>query len=160
VAEVAIEVGMEAPDFALKGTDGEPVRLSDFRGRKNVVLVFYPGAFSGVCTRQLTRIGEHEARYAGDDAQVVGVSTDSHHANRAFAESLGLESTILLSDVEPKGEVARRYGVYSGPPYGTSLRVTFVIDKRGVVRAVAVPGSPLEIPDEEASFAALAACAA
>ena len=83
---MAIEVGQEAPDFTLKDTENRDVTLSSFRGDKNVVLVFYPFAFSSVCTRQLTEIGEHEGRYAEGDAQVIGVSVDSRYAQRRFAE--------------------------------------------------------------------------
>lgn len=153
---MAVEVGQEAPDFTLKDGDGEQVTLSSFRGKDNVVLVFYPAAFSGVCTKQLTHIGENESRYAGEDAQVIGVSTDNFFTSKAFGESIGLERTILLSDFEPKGEVARSYGVYS-PDYGTSGRATFVIDTAGVVREATVMENPLETPDEEGSFSALAA---
>lgn len=153
---MAIEVGQEAPDFTLKGPDGEPITLSSYRGRSNVVLMFYPLAFSGVCTRQFTAVGTHEGRYADEGAQVLGVSVDSHHVQRTFAQSLGLDSTLLLADFEPKGEVARAYGVYRDQA-GHSGRATFVIDKEGIVRQaeVALPG---EMPDEGAALAALAVC--
>jgi peroxiredoxin (alkyl hydroperoxide reductase subunit C) len=90
-----IEVGQEAPDFSLKNPANEEVALSSFRGRKNAVLVFSPLAFSSVCTRQLTQIGEHEARYAGEDAQVVGVSVDSRYVQGRFARELGLRPTRM-----------------------------------------------------------------
>ena len=152
-----IEVGQEAPDFTLKDAANEDVALSSFRGRKNVVLVFYPLAFSSVCTRQLTEIGGHEARYADEDAQVVGVSVDSRYVQGRFAQELGLRDTILLADFEPKGAVSRAYGVYLGGP-GFSGRATFVIDKAGIVRGVALTDAPSEMPDEEGYFRALAAC--
>ena len=152
---MAVEVGQQAPDFTLKNGANENVSLSDFRGR-NVVLVFYPLAFSTVCTVQLTAIGGHESRYAEQNAQVIGISIDSRHAQRVFAEQLGLEDTILLADFEPKGEVARRYGVYFEGP-GFSKRATFVIDRDGVVRSAAV-NDPGEIPDEEEYFRTLAVC--
>src|SRR4051794_20152854 len=106
-APMPIEVGQEATDFTLKDGEGEKVALSSFRGDKNVVLVFYPQAFSSVCTRQLTAIGEHEQRYAGEDAQVIGVSVDSRYVQRRFADELGLRDTIMLADFEPKGAVAK-----------------------------------------------------
>jgi peroxiredoxin (alkyl hydroperoxide reductase subunit C) len=152
-----VDVGQEAPDFTLKNAENEDVSLSSFRGDKNVVLVFYPLAFSSVCTRQLTQVGEHEARYAESDAQVIGVSVDSRHAQRRFAEDLGLGDTILLADFEPKGAVSRSYGVYLEGP-GFSGRATFVIDKAGVVRGVSLTDTPAELPDEEDYFRALAAC--
>lgn len=153
---MAIEVGHEAPDFTLKGPGGEPVTLSSFRGDKNVVLMFYPLAFSGICTKQLTKVGANESRYAAEDAQLIGVSVDSHHAQTAFAKSLGLDETVLLADFEPKGVVARAYGVYLDDR-GFSARATFVIDKQGIVRRAEV-NQPPDIPDEAAALAALATC--
>jgi peroxiredoxin (alkyl hydroperoxide reductase subunit C) len=154
---MAVEIGSEAPDFTLKDERGEPVTLSSFRGVRNVVLVFYPLAFSGVCTTQLRAVGGNATRYADADAHVLGVSVDSHHALKAFGESLALTDTTLLADFEPKGEVARRYGVYLDNR-GFSNRATFVIDRDGIVRAAEVMQSTRDIPDEEALFAALAAC--
>lgn len=153
---MAIEVGQEAPDFTLKGPGGEEVTLSSYRGTQNVVLVFFPLAFSGVCTTQLTDIGAHESQYADADAQVLGISVDSHHANTAFAKSLGLKDTILLADFQPRGAVAQAYGVYLDGP-GISTRASFVIDKDGIVRHADVQ-SPPTIPDEDGYFAALTAC--
>ena len=152
-----IEVGQEAPDFTLKDAGNEDVALSSFRGRKNVVLVFYPLAFSSNCTRQLTDIGEHEARYADDEAQVIGVSVDSRYVQGRFARDLGLRDTILLADFEPKGAVSRRYGVYLDER-GYSGRATFVVDRAGVVRSASLTDTPSEIPDEEEYFRALAVC--
>jgi peroxiredoxin len=152
-----IEMGQEAPDFTLKDAANEDVALSSFRGRRNVVLVFYPLAFSSVCTRQLSEIGEHEARYADEDAQVVGVSVDSRYVQGRFSHELGLRDTILLADFEPKGAVSRAYGVYLDER-GYSGRASFVIDKAGVVRSASITDVPSEIPDEEDYFRALAAC--
>lgn len=151
-----IEVGQEAPDFTLTDEAGKRVTLSSFRGERHVVLVFFPQAFSGVCTRQLTQIGGNESRFAGQGAQVIGISVDHHFAQGAFAQTLGLGDTRLLADFHPKGEVARRYGVYSDA-YGVAKRATFVIDKQGVVRS-AVLSEPLEVPDEETYFRALSTC--
>ncbi len=153
---MAIEVGQEAPDFTLKGPDGEPVTLSSFRGEKNVVLVFFPLAFSGVCTTQLTNIGSNNSQYADADAKVLGVSVDHFYAQRAFGDSLGLTDATLLADFEPKGEVAKAYGMYLDGA-GHSGRGTFIIDKTGVVRHTDIT-PPLEIPDEDAYFAALSIC--
>ena len=153
-----VEVGQQAPGFTLKSGDNEDVSLKDFKERKNVVLVFFPAAFSSFCTDQLTAVGANEARYASERAQVIGISVDNRHANKAFAQQLGLTDTILLSDFEPKGAVAREYGVYLEGP-GLSGRATFVIDKAGVVQYRALTDAPTEIPDEEAYFSAgLAAC--
>jgi mycoredoxin-dependent peroxiredoxin len=152
-----LEVGQEAPDFTLKDPANEDVTLSSFRGKKNVVLVFFPLAFSGVCTKQLTQINQHGDRYAEGDAQVLGVSVDSRYAQGAFAKELGLTDTILLADFEPKGEVSRAYGMYNADR-GFSARGTFVIDKHGVVQGVSLPDGPGEMPDEEEYFRTLAVC--
>jgi peroxiredoxin len=154
---VAVEVGQEAPDFTLRDQRGEPRSLSSLLEDGSVVLVFYPLAFSGTCTRQLTAIGGNLARYAGEDGRVVGISVDSHHAQRAFAESLGLDGAVMLADFEPKGEVARRYGVYLDER-GYSNRASFVIDRDRVVRAAEVMAVTRDIPDEEALIAALSTC--
>lgn len=153
---MAVEVGQEAPDFTLKNQAGEEVSLSSFRGDKNVVLMFYPLAFSGGCTKQFTSLGAHEGRYADEQAQVLGVSVDSFHTQAAFARSLGLDATMMLADFEPKGAVARNYGVYNDER-GHSRRAIFVIDKQGIVqRAEVVP--PPEVPDEDAVIASLDSC--
>lgn len=153
---MAINVGDEAPDFSLKGPDGELVSLSSFRGSKNVVIVFFPMAFSGICTKQLTDIGSHEAQYAGSDAQVIGISVDSHHVQGAFTRTLGLRNAILLSDYQPRGAVAQLYGVFL-EEQGFAARASFVVDREGIVRHADVR-IPKEIPDEAAYFTALAAC--
>ncbi len=154
---MAIAVGQEAPDFTLPGRGGDPVSLADYRGKKNVVLVFYPLAFSGVCTKQLTAIGGNESEYAGKDAQVIGISVDSHFSQSAFADSIGLKDTIFAADFEPKGEVSRAYGVYLDGK-GISTRATFVIDKNGVVQHADVKDVPTDVPDEAETLAALANC--
>lgn len=154
---MAVEVGQQAPDFTLKNGANDDVSLADFRGR-NVVLVFYPAAFSGGCTAQFTGIGANERRYADAGAQVIGVSVDGRNTQRVFAEQLGLTDTILLADFEPKGAVSRLYGVYFEGA-GISKRATFVIDHEGVVRGVVVT-EPGAAHDEEEYFSALATCAA
>lgn len=156
---MAIEVGAEAPDFTLQDPAGTPVTLSSFRGRSNVVLIFYPGAFSEFCTAQFRDIAAIEQRYGLEGgAQVIGVSVDSRYSQGRFAQDLGLTETLLLADFFPKGEVARAYGVFS-PDYDTAGRATFVIDRAGVVRGRMLTETPLTIPDQDEYFATLAACA-
>ncbi|MGD9695741.1 MAG: redoxin domain-containing protein [Thermoleophilia bacterium] len=155
---MAIDVGREAPDFTLKDPDNEDVSLSSFRGERNVVLAFFPAAFSGVCTSQFTRFGEEEARYAGEGAQIIGVSVDNRHSLRAWGESLGLgDGVLLLSDFEPKGAVAKAYGVYRDD-FGFAGRATFVIDTNGIVRSAQVTSTPADQPDEDEYFRALSVC--
>src|SRR4029078_53531 len=96
-ATESLEVGRVAPDFKLRGPGGQPVTLSEYRGKKNVVLVFYPLAFSPVCSNQLPALSHALAAFAALDAVVYGISVDSHHANTAFAKQLRI-SFPLLSD--------------------------------------------------------------
>jgi len=129
---MTVEVGGVAPDFELKDQHGTPVKLSDFRGRKDVVLVFYPLAFSGVCTGELCAIRDELPTLGGDDVQVLAVSVDSVFAHRAWAEQEKYQFP-LLSDFWPHGEVAQAYGVFDDTR-GLARRGTFIIDKQGVVR--------------------------
>lgn len=154
---MAVAIGDVAPDFTLKNTLGDDVSLSDFAGKKNVVLVFFPFAFSGVCTDQFTAINANADRYGADDAQVIGISVDSRWSQGAFAERLGLTDTILLADFEPKGATARAYGTYLDE-LGFSGRATFVIDKQSIVRGVELTDNPGQMPNEERYFQALATC--
>ncbi len=129
---MAVEVGQEAPDFELRDQHGKPVRLSSFRGAKNVVLVFYPLAFSGVCSGELSALRDDFPESARDDVELLTVSVDSTYAHRAWADREGFEFG-LLSDFWPHGEVAKSYGVFD-EERGIAVRGTFIIDKDGVVR--------------------------
>ncbi|WP_217142604.1 peroxiredoxin [Streptomyces sp. AC627_RSS907] len=137
---MTIQVGDTAPDFALKDNHGATVRLSDFRGRKNVVLLFYPFAFTGVCTGELCEVRDNLPQFADRDTQVLAVSNDSIHTLRVFAEQEGLEYP-LLSDFWPHGNVSRAYGVFDEDK-GCAVRGTFIIDQEGVVRWTVVNGLP------------------
>ena len=105
-----LKVGDRAPDFQLKGSGKTEFRLSDYRGKKNVVLAFFPAAFSPVCSQQMPRIQAQRPDFDASDAVVVGVSVDNTWALDAFAQQLGLEFPIL-SDFYPHGAVAETYGV-------------------------------------------------
>ena len=129
---MAVEVGQEAPDFELKNQDGKPVRLSSFRGNKNVVLVFYPLAFSRVCSGELCALRDDFPEVNRDDVELLTVSVDSRYAHRAWAEKEHF-GFALLSDFWPHGAVSRLYGVFDENA-GSSERGTFIIDKSGVVR--------------------------
>ena len=130
---MTIPVGAQAPDFELKDNHGAPVRLSDFRGQKNVVLLFYPFAFTGVCTGELSEIRDRLEQFAERDAEVLAVSNDSIHTLRVFGEQEDLPFP-RLSDFWPHGDVSRAYGVFDEDK-GCAVRGTFVIDRQGVVRA-------------------------
>lgn len=139
-----IEVGTKAPDFELKDQHGQTVRLSDFRGpaenAKNVVLLFYPFAFTGVCTGELCALRDELPQFVNDEVQLLAVSNDSPFSLRVFAEQEGLEYP-LLSDFWPHGEASRAYGVFDEEK-GCAVRGTFIIDKEGVVRWKIVNGLP------------------
>jgi peroxiredoxin len=137
---MAIQVGEKAPDFELKDNHGRTVKLSDFRGDKNVVVLFYPFAFTGVCTGELCEVRDNLPKFADRDTAVLAVSNDSIHTLRVFAEQEGLEYP-LLSDFWPHGEVSRAYGVFDEDK-GCAVRGTFVIDKEGVVRWTVVNALP------------------
>ncbi|WP_318211005.1 MULTISPECIES: peroxiredoxin [unclassified Streptomyces] len=137
---MAIEVGTEAPEFALKDNHGRTVRLSDFRGEKNVVLLFYPFAFTGVCAGELGELRDNLPTFVNDDTQLLAVSNDSIHTLRVFAEQESLEYP-LLSDFWKHGEASRAYGVFDEEK-GCAVRGTFIIDKEGVVRWTVVNALP------------------
>jgi peroxiredoxin len=128
----AIAVGSEAPDFELRDHNAQSHRLSSYRGDRNVVLVFYPFAFTGVCTGEMCAIRDDVSSLQNDDTQVFAISCDTVASLRVFAEKEGL-SYPLLSDFWPHGEVAKAYGVFN-ETLGAADRGTFIIDKSGVVR--------------------------
>ncbi len=135
-----IAVGTKAPDFELKTQHGETIRLADLRGEKNVVLVFYPYAFTGVCTGELTALRDELPKFVNDDVQLLAVSCDAPFSQRVFAEQEGF-TFPLLSDFWPHGEAARAYEVFDEDK-GCAVRGTFVIDKEGVVRWSVVNALP------------------
>jgi len=137
---MAVEIGDVAPDFELKDQHGTPVTLSALRGKKNVVLVFYPLAFSGVCTGELCSMRDSFPEADREDVEVLTVSVDSVHVHRVWSEQEGYQFS-LLSDFWPHGGVARKYGVFDEDK-GLALRGTFVIDKNGVVRWKVVNAIP------------------
>jgi peroxiredoxin len=147
-----IEPGTPAPDFSLPDQDGNEVSLASLRG-ETVVLVFYPLDFSPVCTDQLNVYQEVLPELDARGVRLFGVSVDSGFCHRAFRRELGV-SFPLLADFHPKGEVARRYGVYN-EERGSARRALVLIDPAGVVRWSHVSPSPLEIPGANLIFDAL-----
>ena len=128
---MGVSVGDEAPDFELSDQTGSKVKLSDFRGKQNVVLVFYPFTFTGVCQGELCELRDDLSSFATSDAQVLAVSCDSRFAQAKWAEEQGF-GFPLLSDFWPHGAVSRAYGVFN-EERGCANRATFVIDKSGRV---------------------------
>lgn len=131
-AERVLRLGDPAPDFTLRDQFGQDVTLAEFRGRKAVAILFFPYAFSGVCTGEMTGIRQRLDEFITFDTDVLAISCDPIFALRAFADADGLNFP-LLSDFWPHGEVSRAYGVLderTGAPY----RSSYVVDKQGVLR--------------------------
>jgi peroxiredoxin len=138
-----LKAGDLAPDFMLPATTEESVTLSQYRGQKNVVLAFYPFDWSPVCSLQLPGLQENLPKFKELNAEVLGISVDSRHSHKAFAEHLGLEFP-LLSDFDKK--VCQAYGVLREG--GFAERALFVIDTQGVIRYAHV--NPIgEVPDNQ-----------
>lgn len=153
---MAVTVGEVAPDFTLKDQDGNDVTLSSFRGKANVVLVFYPFTFTGVCEGELCSLRDDISDFETTNAQVLAVSCDSRFAQQQWAKQKGFTFPIL-SDFWPHGQVSRAYGVFN-EALGAANRATFVIDKSGVVvDAFASPdlGTPRAKAEYEAALAKL-----
>ena len=144
---MAIVEGQEAPDFTMPNQHGEPITLSSFRGQKNVVLIFYPWAFTGVCTGELCEIRDRIASFDNDDTVTLAVSCDAQFSLRIYAEREGYTFS-LLSDHWPHGDVSKAYGVFNEKA-GAAIRGTFIIDRSGVVRYQVVNAIPdARDPDE------------
>ena len=137
--------GNLAPSFTLKDQNNQDVRLADFRGRKAVLLVFYPLAFTGTCQGELTEVAGNLAGYQNESVQVLTVSVDSAYSHKVWAEREGF-AFPLLADFWPHGEVARAYGVFNEAA-GFANRGTFVIDRDGVIRFAEMIG-PGEARDQ------------
>ncbi|HJR90585.1 MAG TPA: peroxiredoxin [Aeromicrobium sp.] len=128
---MTLSVGDTAPDLTLKNQHGQEISLSALRG-KPVVLVFFPFAFSGICTGELCEIRDNLGVFTDDGVTVLAISCDHFFSNRAFADRDGYTFDIL-SDFWPHGEVSRAYGVFEESA-GAARRGTFLIDADGVVR--------------------------
>lgn len=139
---MVLAIGAKAPDFTLKDQNNQDVRLSQFHGRKAVLLVFYPSTFTGTCLGELTSIQEHLALYQNNEVQVLTVSVDSAYSHKVWAVQEGFDFP-LLADFWPHGGVADAYGVLD-VSRGVAGRGTFLIDRSGVVRfaELADAGSP------------------
>ncbi len=151
---MAIEVGAAAPDFVLKDQNNQEVRLSDFRGAKKVLLVFYPLAFTGTCQGELCAVRDNLNDFANDSVQVLTVSVDSSYSHKIWADQQGYEFP-LLADFWPHGAVAEAYGVFNAEK-GFANRGTFVIDTDGTV-TFAEQNGPGQARDQDAWRKALAA---
>jgi peroxiredoxin len=144
-----------APDFDLANQFGEHVRLSDFRGKSAVALVFFPLAFSSTCTTELCELRDNLSLFNTDSVQLIGISVDSKATLRAFAEAEGYDFP-LLADFWPHGDVAKEYGVFLEEK-GFANRATFLIDVDGVIRAsfVTAPGQARSLSEYTEALAEL-----
>jgi peroxiredoxin (alkyl hydroperoxide reductase subunit C) len=149
-----VAVGDVAPDFTLRDQNNEAVTLSSFRGAKVVLIVFYPLAFTGICTGELCAVRDDLAAFQNDEVQVLTISVDSAYSHKIFSEREGYKFP-LLSDFWPHGAVAQAYGVFNEKT-GFSNRGTFLVDKDGVVR-FAEMNSPGEGRDPQVWRDAIAA---
>ena len=142
---MALENDTQAPDFELLNQHGQPVRLSDFRGRKAVALVFFPLACSGTCTGEPCALRDNLALFDDHRVELLAISVDSKFTLRAWAEQEGYDFS-LLADFWPHGEIAKEYGVFL-PEKGFANRATFLIDESGIIRAsfITAPGEARSI---------------
>jgi peroxiredoxin len=152
---VSVDVGDEAPDFELQDQGRSPVRLSSFRGRKNVVVVFYPMSFTPTCQGELCAIRDSLPDFDGDDVQTLAISCDTSAVHKRWADEEGYAFPIL-ADFWPHGEVARTYGVFDEQS-GLALRGTFIVDKQGkvVYKVVNAIKSPRDLDEYRKVLAAL-----
>lgn len=128
---MSVPVGTPAPDFELRNQHGEKVRLSQFRSERNVVVVFYPFSFTGVCTQELCSLRDDVSEFDNDSVALLAISCDSWAVQKRFAAEQGYSFNVL-SDFWPHGAVAQAYGVFD-ERLGCPLRGTFVIDREGIV---------------------------
>jgi peroxiredoxin len=128
---MAIAVGAAAPEFTLKDQSQKEVKLSDFKGKKNVVLVFYPLDWSPVCTNEHKCLVDDMKKFEQLDAQVLGLSVDSAWSHKAYAEKMGIQYP-LLADFQPRGAVADKFGMFLADK-GITGRAIAIINKDGIV---------------------------
>lgn len=152
---MALQIGEPAPDFSLQNHHGEQVRLRDFVGRKQVVLVFYPFAFSRVCTGELVQMRDELANVADDSTEVMAISCDPMFSLRIFAEQEGMNFS-LCSDFWPHGAVSRAYHTFNDQ-LGCAERSSFIVDRDGVLnwRVKSDISRPRDLADYRSALAAL-----
>src|SRR5271167_1829932 len=141
---MSIAVGQTAPDFTLMNQEKKEVKLSDFAGKKNVVLMFYPLDWSPTCTSEHACMVNDMKDFETLDAEVLGVSVDSVWSHKAYAEKMNIKYS-LLADFQPRGAMAEKYGVYLADK-GITGRSIIIVDKQGKVAWVKDYGIP-EVPD-------------
>jgi mycoredoxin-dependent peroxiredoxin len=126
---MSVNIGEVVPDFTAKNHKGEEVKLSDFRGKKNVTLVFFPFAFTGICTGELCEMRDNIAAFQNEKSVLLGISCDTVPTLGIFAAKENYQFD-LLSDFWPHGDIAKQFGVFN-EERGCAVRGTFIIDKAG-----------------------------
>lgn len=149
-----IGVGDQAPDFTLRNQDHEQFTLSSYRGQKAVLIIFYPFAFTGICTGELRQVRDDLETFQNDRVQTVTISVDSTYAQKIFSQREGF-GFPLLADFWPHGAVAQAYGSFN-PATGSAFRGTFLVDVDGIVRFTEING-PGDGRDPQAWREAIAA---
>jgi len=137
--EITLKEGDEAPDFSLQSDEGKWIKLSDYKGVSNVVLYFYPKDMTPGCTRQACSFRDNMSQFKELNAEILGVSTDDVESHKEFKQKENLNFTLLA---DPEKEVTKKYGVQT--TLGMASRVTFVIDKNGIIRKVYPKVNPAE----------------
>jgi len=152
---MSLIIGDSAPDFTLVNQFGADVTLSDFRNNKNVVIVFYPLSFSGICTGELCELRDNFAQFENADVELLAISVDSKFVQKQFAETEGYKFSVL-ADFWPHGGVAKDYGVFIEEA-GISNRATFVINKDGdlVAKFITAPGQARSLDEYNKALATL-----
>ena len=135
---MTLSIGSAAPDFELSDQHGEKISLSSFKGKKNVVVLFIPFAFTGTCTGELCALRDDLAPFQNDNVQLLAISCDSMFTQRIFAEQEGYKFPVL-ADFWPHGAAAKAYGIFN-EELGCAMRGTFIIDKEGILRWQIVNG--------------------
>ena len=135
---MALAIGSMAPDFELVNQHGQKVSLSLYQGKKNVVVIFYPFAFSGICTGELCALRDDLSAFQNDKVELISISCDPMYANKVFAEQEGYKFQVL-SDFWPHGAIAKAYGVFD-ENRGCATRGSFIIGSDGKIKWMVVNG--------------------
>jgi len=152
---LSLLIGDQVPNFSLVNQYGETVSLVDFRGKKNVVVVFYPLSFSGICTGELCELRDNFSQFERSDVELLAISVDSKFVQKQFAEHEGYKFSVL-ADFWPHGAVAKQFGVFIEDS-GIANRATFVINKEGelVSKFITAPGQARSLDEYSKALASL-----
>ena len=152
---MSLLIGDAAPDFSLVNQHGESVTLSQFKGKKAVVVVFYPFSFTGICTGELCELRDNISVFEAENVELLAISCDSKFTQKVFAEQEGYKFSVL-SDFWPHGATAKEYGVFL-EDNGMATRATFVVNRDGILTAkfVTAPGQARNFADYKTAIAAL-----